>query len=103
MDKKSIYIGDKVELEARNIEKLIFSNGKLTISEAPPKKDSTIHQFTWIWKMYNYSSLSNSQTNILISTGTALEEGLLTHMGLLVSANHDSILMKSMSNNYVEH
>ena len=38
MDKKSIYIGDKVELEARNIEKLTFSNGKLTISEAPPKE-----------------------------------------------------------------
>lgn len=33
---KSIYIGDKVVLEAKNIEKLTFSNGKLTISEAPP-------------------------------------------------------------------
>lgn len=33
---KKIYIGDKVELVARNIEKMTFKNGKLTISEAPP-------------------------------------------------------------------
>jgi len=33
---KKIYIGDKVVLEAKNIEKLSFNNGKLTISEAPP-------------------------------------------------------------------
>ena len=33
---KKIYIGDKVALEAKNIEKLSFNNGKLTISEAPP-------------------------------------------------------------------
>ena len=33
---KKIYIGDKVVLEAKNIEKLSFKNGKLTISEAPP-------------------------------------------------------------------
>jgi len=32
---KKIYIGDKVVLEAKNIEKLIFVEGKLTISEAP--------------------------------------------------------------------
>ena len=31
-----IYISDKVVLRARNIEKLTFANGKLTISEAPP-------------------------------------------------------------------
>ena len=31
-----IYVNDKVVLKARNIEKLTFSNGKLTISEAPP-------------------------------------------------------------------
>ena len=33
---KKVYINDKVSLEAKNIEKLTFSNGKLTISEAPP-------------------------------------------------------------------
>ena len=33
---KKIYIGDKVVLEAKNIEKLLFVKGKLTISEAPP-------------------------------------------------------------------
>ena len=33
---KKIYIDDKVSLEAKNIEKLTFSNGKLSISEAPP-------------------------------------------------------------------
>ena len=33
---KKIYYGDKVVLGARNIEKLTFNNGKLTISEAPP-------------------------------------------------------------------
>ena len=33
---KAIYIGDKVRLEAKSLEKLIFKNGKLTISEAPP-------------------------------------------------------------------
>ena len=33
---KKIYIGDKVTLLAKNIEKLSFSNGKLTISEATP-------------------------------------------------------------------
>ena len=33
---KKIYINDKVVLEPRNVEKLTFSNGKLTISEAPP-------------------------------------------------------------------
>ena len=33
---KKIYIGDKVTLLAKNIEKLRFSNGKLTISEATP-------------------------------------------------------------------
>jgi len=33
---KKIYIGDKVVLEAKNIEKLIFVEGKLTVSEAPP-------------------------------------------------------------------
>ena len=31
-----VYIGDKVVLHARTIEKLTFTNGKLTISEAPP-------------------------------------------------------------------
>ncbi len=31
-----IYINNKVVLHARNIEKLTFSDGKLTISEAPP-------------------------------------------------------------------
>ena len=33
---KKIYIGDKVALEAKNIEKLSFKDGKLTITEAPP-------------------------------------------------------------------
>ena len=33
---KRIYIGDKVTLEAKNIEKLNFNKGKLTISEATP-------------------------------------------------------------------
>ena len=33
---KTVHIGDKVNLQARNIEKLTFKNGKLTISEAPP-------------------------------------------------------------------
>lgn len=33
---KSIYIGDKIVLQAKNVERLTFSNGKLTISEAPP-------------------------------------------------------------------
>ena len=33
---KNIYVGDKVTLLAKNIEKLSFSNGKMTISEAPP-------------------------------------------------------------------
>ena len=33
---KKIYIGDKVTLLAKNIEKLSFNNGKLTISEAAP-------------------------------------------------------------------
>ena len=33
-----VYIGDKVVLHARNIERLTFTNGKLTISEAPPFK-----------------------------------------------------------------
>lgn len=33
---KSIHIGDKVTLKAKNIEKLTFADGKLTISEAPP-------------------------------------------------------------------
>ena len=33
---KKIYINDKVVLEPRNVERLTFSNGKLTISEAPP-------------------------------------------------------------------
>ena len=33
---KKIYINDKVVLEPRNVEKLTFTNGKLTISEAPP-------------------------------------------------------------------
>ena len=33
---KNIYIGDKISLQAKHIEKLTFSKGKLTISEAPP-------------------------------------------------------------------
>lgn len=33
---KKIYIGDKVILKARNIEKLTFKAGKLVISEATP-------------------------------------------------------------------
>ena len=33
---KKIYIGDKVELAAKNIDKMTFKNGKLTISEATP-------------------------------------------------------------------
>ena len=33
---KTIHIGDKITLEARNIEKLTFTDGKLIISEAPP-------------------------------------------------------------------
>ena len=33
---QNIYIGDKIILWAKNIEKLTFSNGKLTISEPPP-------------------------------------------------------------------
>ena len=32
----TIHIGDEIILKARNIEKLTFSGGKLTISEAPP-------------------------------------------------------------------
>ena len=36
---KSIHIGDKIILQAKNIEKLTFSKGKLTISEAPPTDD----------------------------------------------------------------
>ena len=32
----TIHIGNKIMLKARNIEKLTFSDGKLTISEAPP-------------------------------------------------------------------
>ena len=32
-----LYINDKVALSAKNIEKLTFSNGKMTISEATPK------------------------------------------------------------------
>ena len=35
---KKIYIGDKVTLLAKNIEKLSFSNGKLIISEATPSE-----------------------------------------------------------------
>ena len=35
---KKIYIGDKVVLSARKIEKLTFTDGKLTISEALPVK-----------------------------------------------------------------
>ena len=35
---KNIYIGDKIVLQAKNIERLTFSNGKLTISEAPRAK-----------------------------------------------------------------
>ena len=33
---KKIYVGDKVTLQAKNIEKLSFKKGKMTISEAPP-------------------------------------------------------------------
>ena len=33
---KKIYIGDKIVLVAKNVEKLTFSNGKLTISEPRP-------------------------------------------------------------------
>ena len=32
----TIYIGDEIMLKARNVDKLTFSDGKLTISEAPP-------------------------------------------------------------------
>ena len=33
-----IYIGDEVELTAKSIDKIVFKNGKLTISEAPPSE-----------------------------------------------------------------
>ena len=33
---KKIYVGNKVALQAKNIEKLGFNKGKMTISEAPP-------------------------------------------------------------------
>jgi hypothetical protein len=33
---KKVYIGDKVELAAKNIDRMTFKNGKLMISEAPP-------------------------------------------------------------------
>jgi len=33
---KKIYVGNKVALQAKNIEKLSFNKGKMTISEAPP-------------------------------------------------------------------
>ena len=33
---KTLYINDKVVLSAKNVEKLTFSNGKMTISEAAP-------------------------------------------------------------------
>ena len=33
---KKIYIGDKVTLQAKNIEKLSFTKGKMTVLEAPP-------------------------------------------------------------------
>jgi hypothetical protein len=36
-EEKMVYINDKVALSAKNIEKLTFSNGKMTISEATPK------------------------------------------------------------------
>ena len=35
---KQVYIGDKVKLRARSIERMVFKNGKLTISEAPPSQ-----------------------------------------------------------------
>jgi len=39
VDSKTIHIGEKIELQAKNIDKLTFSNGKLSISEAPPAKE----------------------------------------------------------------
>ena len=37
VDTKEVHIGEKVTLKAKNIDELTFRNGKLTISEAPPK------------------------------------------------------------------
>lgn len=38
VDTKEVHIAEKVTLKAKNIEKLTFHEGKLTISEAPPKE-----------------------------------------------------------------
>ena len=35
-EEKNVYINDKVVLSAKNVEKLTFSNGKMSISEAEP-------------------------------------------------------------------
>ena len=37
VDTKEVHIGEKVTLKAKSIATLTFQNGKLTISEAPPK------------------------------------------------------------------
>ena len=65
---KKIYFGDKVELEAKNIEKLIFVKGKLTISEASP------------FEGFKYPSVS-SWVNTWIHSGTTLECKQKTLMG----------------------
>lgn len=38
VDTKEVHIGEKVTLKAKKIEALTFHKGKLSISEAPPKK-----------------------------------------------------------------
>lgn len=43
-----IYIGDKVELDAENIERLTFHNGKLSINEAPPSTGTFRNPFIYV-------------------------------------------------------
>ena len=53
---EKIYIGDKVELEAKNLEKLIFKNGKLSISEVLPLINSATRPSTLTYRMWRSPS-----------------------------------------------
>ena len=67
VDTKEVHIGEKVTLKAKSIATLTFQNGKLTISEAPPKIK---FEYPAVKVNLEDASLSSSLGTTLTCSGT---------------------------------
>ena len=69
-----IYNRDEVELTAKNIDKIVLKNGKLTISEAPPSEG------------FKYPSIYVDLQDVEITVGTGLGTGIeLLYLAIFIT------------------